>query len=296
MKIAITGANSSVGQHLLSRFAKESDVEIVAGVRSKTAFATLPESSRITRRIISYADLADLAAAFQGADCVIHLAGILIESKHSNYASANVAATQSVVQAAQQSGVNHIVFISVVGASTDSRNSYFRSKGLAEASVVKSGLSASIIRTPILLGPGTAGTSSLLATASRRKPKVLGGGHYTQRPLDVDDLCGVLLNICREQPDGVTIHELVGPEAISYRDLIARVAEMQGSDVEVGSISTTIAKLGAAITSKIKGGGITPAVIDVVTMNEIVQCNADTTLGIELTPLQSTLEKLIRTP
>jgi len=296
VKIAITGANSSVGQQLLSRFAEESDVEIVAGVRREAAFATLPESSRITPRIISYTDLADLAAAFQGADCVIHLAGILIESKHTNYASANVAATQSVVQAAQQSSVNHIVFISVIGASTDSRNSYFRSKGLAEAAVAKSGLSASIIRTPILLGPGTAGAASLLATASRRKTKVLGGGHYTQRPLDVDDLCGAVLNICREQPDGVTIHELVGPEAISYRDLIVRVAEMQGSDVEVGSISTTIAKLGAAITSKIKGGGITPAVIDVITMNEIVRCNADTALGIELTPLQSTLEKLIRTP
>ena len=41
-----------------------------------------------------------------------------------------------------------------------------------------------------------------------------------------------------------------------------------------------------------KGGGITPDVIDVITSSEVVEHNADAALGITLTPLAETLQKL----
>ena len=294
MKIAVTGANSSVGQNLLARLSSEPDMDIIAGVRSQKAFSSLPDSPNIHPRTIAYDDGAGLAQALEGADCVVHLAGILIESKHSNYASANVAATAAVVKAAQQAGVDHFIFISVIGAGADSRNAYFRSKGSAEQLVADSGLAASIIRTPILLGPGTAGADSLRAAASRPRTKVLGGGYYSQRPLDIDDLNEAILHICQTRPEGVSIHELVGPEPILYRDLIKRAAAMLGADVEVGKVPVWVAKFGAAVTSTLKGGGITPTVIDVITMNEEVASNADASLGITLTPLQQTLEKFLK--
>jgi hypothetical protein len=43
----------------------------------------------------------------------------------------------------------------------------------------------------------------------------------------------------------------------------------------------------------IKGGGISPTVIDVITMNEAIEKNADNELGITLTPLQDTLNKIL---
>ena len=85
MKIAITGANSSVGKNLLSHLSTESDIQIVAGVRSESAFSTLPEAPGINPRVISYDDTEDLTAAFEGVDAVVHLAGILMESRHSTY-------------------------------------------------------------------------------------------------------------------------------------------------------------------------------------------------------------------
>ena len=92
MKIAITGANSSVGQNLLELLKDEAEITIAAGVRSERAFSSLPQASTIQPHIIAYDNSASLEAAMTDADCVIHLAGILIESKHSNYASANVIA------------------------------------------------------------------------------------------------------------------------------------------------------------------------------------------------------------
>lgn len=293
MKIAITGANSSVGKNLLAQLATLPEIEIIAGVRSKSAFESLPKAASITPAVISYDDVDALASVLSGADCVIHLAGILIESKHSNYASANVAATETVVEAAQRSNAKHIMFISVVGATPDSDNAYFRSKGAAETIVSESGIPASIIRTPILLGIGSAGTNSLKFAASKGKTNVLGGGHYTMRPLDVDDLNNALTTLATKPASGATTYELVGPEAIAYRDLIVLAAEIQNKTVEVGSAPIWLAKVGSAITSMIKGGGMTPTVIDVITMNETVAVNADAAIGIQLTPLRDTLNKIL---
>lgn len=293
MKISITGANSSVGINLLGHLSEIEGMEVIAGVRSKSAFASLPQSPAVTPTTISYDDSASLEQALAGTDCVIHLAGILIENKHSNYASANVAATAAVVEAAKAMSVKHIIFISVVGASASSSNAYFRSKGAAEELVLNSGLAGTVVRTPILMGPGTAGASSLVGTASSGQAKVLGGGDYSMRPLDTDDLSSALIKLATKEAEGSQVFELVGPEAIAYKDLIKKTAGLMGKEVEVGSVPVLFAKIGAAIGSTIKGGGITPTVIDVITMNEVVSQNADSQIGISLTPLQDTLTKIL---
>jgi len=293
MKIAITGANSSVGLNLLKHIVSATDINVIAGVRSERAMKSLPSSPQVDPRIISYQDPAQLAAALEGADCIVHLAGILIEDKNTSYKSANVDATEAVVKAAQQLNTKHLVFISVVGASADSANAYFQSKGLAEEIVNRSGLPASIIRTPILLGPNTAGASSIIGAATQSKTKILGGGKYFMRPLDIDDLNQAILNCCNSESTKAALYELVGPEPISYRDLIQKTGSMMNNNVEIGSVPIFLAKLVASISSRIKGGGITPTVIDVITMDEVVADNADDALNISLTPLQNTLEKIL---
>lgn len=293
MKIVITGANSSVGKNLLKQLSDNSDIEVIAGVRSESAFASLPQGPSIIPKVVAYDDLPGLTKTLDGTDCVIHLAGILIESKGSNYASANVAATEAVLTAAKANGVKHFIFISVVGASKESNNAYFRSKGTAEHLVIDSGIPASILRTPILLGIGSAGAYSLKSAIAKGQTKVLGGGEYTMRPLDVDDLNNALIKLAQKSVTDATIYELVGPQAIAYKDLIKLAGKTKNVDVTVGNAPIWLAKLGSAITSVIKGGGISPTVIDVITMNEVIQKNSDGDLGITLTPLQDTLNKIL---
>ena len=237
--------------------------------------------------------LASLAKTIEGASCIVHLAGILIESRASTYETANVAATVSVVEASLKAGIRHIILISVLGASADSPNRFLKSKGDAERAVAESGISSSILRTPILLGPGTAGAAALVGTAAQGKARLLGGGHYVMRPLDVDDLSEAILQVCRTQPEGVSVHELVGPESIAYRALVTRVAGMMENPITIATIPLWIARLGAAMTSRLNGGGVSPTVIDVITTDEVVQKNADAEMGISLTPLSTTLEKIL---
>ena len=293
MKIAVTGANSSVGKNLLAHVVDRGDLQVIAGVRSERVAVSLPSAPQITTRVISYEDVSDLAVTLEGASCLVHLAGILIESRTSTYASANVATTAAVVEASRKAGVKHIVLVSVIGAGANSPNRYLRSKGEAERAVAESGVSSTTVRTPILLGPSTAGAASIVRTAGQGKARLLGGGRYCVRPLDLDDLSRAILEVCNARPEGVRIHELVGPESISYRELVGRVAGMMGAEISIGVMPVWIAKLGAAITSRMNGGGVSPTVIDVITTDEVVERNADTDLGISLTPLTTTLQRIL---
>ncbi len=293
MKIAITGANSRVGQTFIQHILTHSEDSVIAGARSESAFKSFPESDRVQPCVISYSDVDGLAETLKGADCLVHLAGILMEGKGSTYKSANVDATGAVITAAEKAGVEHVVFISVVGASVDSANAYFKSKADAEKLVSASTVSSTIIRTPILLGLGAAGAEAIKWASSNPKPKLLGGGRYTMRPLDIDDLCIAVLNACNAKRSGSVTHELVGPTPAQYCEIIKMAAAMRGKTVEVGSFPIGVAKFAATVRGIFKPGGMSPTVIDVITMDEVVDQNGDQALGVTLTPLQKTLEKFI---
>jgi uncharacterized protein YbjT (DUF2867 family) len=165
MKIVITGANSAVGLAILRCGPKREDTTnmFVAAVRSDRAAeqirAHLGNANGVIQ--ISYDDPSSLDAAFQGASAVIHLAGILVESPGSTYEQANVAPARAVVEAAKRCAVRKIVLVSATCADETSSNRYYRTKGQAEALVRASGLSYTVLRAPLLLGPGTAGGEAL---------------------------------------------------------------------------------------------------------------------------------------
>ena len=294
MTVAITGANSGVGRTLVRHLAERSDTRVVACVRTRRSAASLPSSERVSVHVIDYDDRNGLASELTGSSCLVHLAGILFESPSSSYQTANVAATQAVTDTCKATGVAHLILVSALGADPRSPNPYLRSKGEAERIVADSGLAATIIRTPILLGPGMAGARAVVHAASRRRVALLGGGRHWVRPLDVDDLSRAIVRCCDTGPiDRLTIYELVGPESTTYRDVIARTAALLGHEVSVRSMPVWLAKLGAGLAGWKRRGGMTPSVIDVITSSEVVRANADGALGVTLTPLSATLRKLL---
>lgn len=294
MRIVVTGANGNVGKNLLAHVSRAGDITAVAAVRSERAAGAVPAGPGVEVRVVAADNVDDLARNLTGADSLVHLSGILIESKTATYEQANVAATEIAVEACRRAGVPHIVLISALGADPQSSNRYRRSKGEGERAVQQSGLDGTIIRTPILLGPDTAGAAGIVRPILSGKVSLLGGGRYLMRPLDIDDLSAAILSACRHHPKGAHVHDLAGPEPITYRDLVGRVAGLMGRTVTYGGVPLWVARVGAAINSAFKGGGgFNTTVIDVITTSETVTHNADADLGITLTPLSTTLDKIV---
>jgi NADH dehydrogenase len=295
MRIAITGANSAVGQAILRRGLAEGGEgnTLVAAVRSERAAEQIAPllGTRSAVARISYDDPASLDAAFRGASAVIHLAGILVEQPGSTYEQANVVPTRSVVAAAVHCAVEKFVLVSATGADEKSSNGYYRSKGVAEALVRESGLSYTVLRAPLLLGPGTEGSAALIRNASGNKARLIGGGRNLQQPLSVDDLAHAALLSASPSIARKRTLDLVGPVSLPERELVTRAARLQGHEIQIGSISKGWLSFALGIRRRFGGPGFSPDVVEVITADTQLDPQvAASELGIELTGIDEMIK------
>ena len=298
-RIVVTGANGAIGQQVL-RLGVTEPLELVAAVRSERAASELPplpqDRARVAR--IAYDASETLAAAFAGARALIHLPGLLIERPDSSYELANVETTRATVQAARACGVGKLVLVSAVGADPNSKNRFFRTKGEAEEIVRRSGVSYTILRAPLVLGPGTEGARATRRHVSRRSAWLLAGGRNLQQPLDVDDLAKVALNAATqaEVARDLTL-DLAGPECLPDREIIERAASMLGRKVRIRSIPVAPVRWLLAIRTRIRGPGFSPDAIEVILADTRVGATAAAKeLGISLTPLDVTIRRSLELP
>lgn len=295
MKIVITGANSAVGQAILRCGPKHelATTTLVAAVRSARAAEQIRSQSGNADGVvrISYDDPASLDAAFQGASAVIHLAGILVETPDSTYEQANVASTRGVVEAAKRSAVQKVVLVSATGANERSRNRYYRTKGEAETLVRASGLNYTVLRAPLLLGPGTAGGAALGRHVSHSQAKLIGGGRSLQQPLWVDDLARAALAATNPSVANNLVLDLVGPVSLPERELVARAARLLGRQVRIGSIPKNWLSLVLAIRQTIGKPGFSRDALEVITADTALDPQpAASALGIELTGIDEMIK------
>src|SRR5437879_4180794 len=296
MKVVITGANSAVGQAILRCGAAQRTMPtvLVAAVRSERAAeqirSRVGDANRLVR--ISYDDPRHLDAALQGTSAVIHLAGILVETSDSRYEQANVAATRSVVEAAKRNSVQKFILVSATGADETSCNRYYRTKGQAESLLRTSGLCYTVLRVPLLLGPGTAGAAALQRSVRRRRARLISGGRNLQQPLYVDDLAraAVLAATQASIANNLTLN-LVGPVSLPERELVERAARLLGREVRIGSIPKTLFSLVLAIRQRIAGPGFSPDALEVVTADTRLDPQpAACKLGIQLTGIEEMIK------
>ncbi len=296
MKIAIAGANSAIGQAILR--GPPEGVDFVAAVRSRRAAEQLPPLPNSTSRValISYDDPESLGSAFQEADAVIHLAGLLIERPDSSYERANVQTTGAVVEAAAQCAVDKFVLVSAIGADERSTNRYFKTKGQAEALVKVSGLTYTILRLPLLLGRETEGAAALRRQIHRPRAWLIGGGGHLEQPLDVEDVATAARSAASSDRAQDRTLELAGPVTLSHRQLILRSAHLLGHQIRISSIPKGLIKTVLAIRQRIVPAGFSPDVLEVITADTRLDPNpAAAELGIELTGLDEMIQHSLET-
>jgi uncharacterized protein YbjT (DUF2867 family) len=131
-------------------------------------------------------------------------------------------------RAAADAGVRRIVHISITHADVGSPYAYFRGKGRVEEALAESGVSYAVVRPAILFG-GDGVLINNIAWLMRRSPVTLmgGDGGYRIRGIHIDDLATLMADLGEQQQD-VTL-DAVGPESISFADLLRHIRTSVGS-------------------------------------------------------------------
>jgi NADH dehydrogenase len=299
-RLAITGANGAVGRAIVRLALAGASLDVVALVRSERAAAQVPPipEARGEVRLIDWAEPATLEAALAGAHALVHLPGVLVERPDSTYEAANVDTTRAAISAARAAGVGKLVIVSAIGADASAANRFFRTKGVADALVCACGLPYTILRTPLLLGPGTEGSRALRRECSRPSCWLIAGGRTLHRPLDVDDLARAVVRAARE-PELARDRtlDLAGPEPLRYRELVERAASALGSSVRVRALPATPLRWLLALRARLAGPGFSPDALEVLLSDTRVDPEKTAAeLDVRLTPLDATIRRSLEEP
>jgi nucleoside-diphosphate-sugar epimerase len=183
--LAITGGTGFVGSRLIA-LAIEAGHQVRALTRREQA-----ERPHIEWLRGDLQDRAALAQLVEGADAVIHVAGVVNAAHRAGFAEGNVDGTRNMLAAAEGAGAGRFVHVSSLAAREPGLSDYGWSKAEAERLVEESLLETATVRPPAIYGPGDMEMLELFKLAKRGVALLPPGGRLSV--IEVGDLGRLLL-------------------------------------------------------------------------------------------------------
>lgn len=249
-RVAVTGSTGFIGQRLVGHLAARGvDVVPVGRPLERTA----------------------LAAAFRGADAVVHLAGVVAALRERDFFEANVEGTRAMAEAATDAGVVRVVHVSSLAAAGTGSirvprreddppaplTAYGRSKLQGEQVVAELlGPLAVVLRPGVVYGPGDRAMLPLFRMAARTVLPLVGRAQAAYTMIYVDDLLRAIdAAMACTLGGGETI--CVGhPRPVSARELLESIRLAVGRRapiVRVPMAATRLAALAGDIAGHMRG-------------------------------------------
>lgn len=243
--VALTGASGFIGTALLTAL-----LDAGYTVRALEHRTPLPAHPLLTPVRGTLTDATTLARLVEGADTVIHAAGLVVARRSRDFFCVNTEATQSLITAAQAAGVDRFLFISSLAARAPTLSAYANSKHAAEQ-LFTPGLSMAwdILRPPAIYGPGDANSLPFLRMLSRGALWLPVRRDALISMLHVDDLVGAILAWVAMESRPLQQTYEIADAAGAYRwdALIAQAEAVLQHPIRLHRIPRFLAMLGVAM-------------------------------------------------
>ncbi|GIJ79530.1 Nucleoside-diphosphate-sugar epimerase [Micromonospora phaseoli] len=202
MRVLVTGAGGTLGGAVLPRLVAEGFEVRATSRRARTG-------SGVRWVVADLATGAGVDEAVSGVDAVLHLASSPTRRTH----QVDVLGTRRLVGAAATAGVQHLVYVSIVGVDRVPY-SYYRHKLAAEQVVAAGEVPWTVLRAtqfPQFL-------DELLRMSSKLGP-VIGDRAVLAQPVDPGEVAGELIELLRSGAQGGIV-EFGGPEVLRFDDAV----------------------------------------------------------------------------
>ena len=223
MRIAVTGAFGYSGRYITKRLLKAGH-EVITLTNSMSR--ANPFGEKVTAFPFNFEKPDKLRESLRGVDTLINTYWVRFDHRLFTHGQA-VANTKVLFSSARQAGVRRIVHVSITNPDSTSELPYFRGKAELESSLRGLGLSYCILRPTVLFGKEDVLINNI-AWSLRHLPVfgVFGAGDYKLQPIYVDDLAATAVK--HAVGEGRNVLEAIGPETLTYRELVTTVREALG--------------------------------------------------------------------
>lgn len=253
MRVLVTGASGFVGRRVCAQLLGAGHA-VRAQVRQRVALPGV-DDIRATGELAARSDAGAWDELVAGVDAVVHLAAVTHAGDLRDagawprYRQINVDVTQALGEAAVRAGVTAFVYLSSIKVNGERSPStpagwqrltaddpprpedhYGRSKWLAEQALAAAnkGMRVSILRPPLLYGPGMkANLLRLFAAVAARRPLPLASIDNQRSLLGVDNLADAVAHALSAAPPGVRVYTLADVE-LSTPALVREIAAALG--------------------------------------------------------------------
>lgn len=270
--IVVTGADGFVGKVLLSQLR-------AMGRRFRGLVRMVPPETAANAEYRRVGDLATatddvLARALDGADAVVHLAGRahVTRDRSANsanaYREANVVASERLARAAVRADVARFVYVSTIKVNGETtlpgrpfresdphhpEDAYGRSKWEAERTLEEiagaSGMALTILRPPLMYGPGARGNFlALWRAVARGVPLPFGRVDNRRSLLYVGNLAHAIVALLDAHAAGTWT--VADRETVSTRDLVRRIAIALGKPARLVPVPVRLLAAGAVVLGR----------------------------------------------
>lgn len=263
MRVLVAGASGFVGSRLCPEL-ESAGHDVLAMTRHPAKYdgAGTPVRGDV-------ADVGSLRDALKGADAAYYLVHSLDSA---DFKRRDADAARAFARAAADAGLERIVYLGGLGDDDDSLSEHLASRREVERLLGETGVPVTVLRAGIVIGHG--GTSwELTRQLVEHLPAMVTPrwvGTRTQ-PIAIADVVRYLVGVLDHPEAANRTFEIGGPDVLAYRDMLQRVAAIEGRPLLIVPVPLLSPRLSSYWLSLVTDIDVTTgrALIDSMT-NEVV--------------------------
>lgn len=255
--IVVFGGTGFLGRRVVQALSSRGATVRIA-VRHASRARNAARHPQITVSTADVTDRVSVERAVSGTSSVVNCIGLYHEHGELTFDAVHVRGAATVAEVACAAGVKRLVSLSGIGADPQSSSPYVAARGRGEQAVRKAFPDATIIRPSVMFGKGKDFLSTLAGIVARSPVMPLfGDGSVRLQPVFVDDVAEAIARALEDDKAAGEIFEVAGPDIVSFRTLVKRVAQSRGRSVHLLPVPLPVWNALSTITSPLRRPPIT---------------------------------------
>jgi uncharacterized protein YbjT (DUF2867 family) len=267
----VLGASGVIGRALLPELAARFDV--VAVSRRKHA------EEGVTWAEADVTDRGSVAAVFEQGDVVVYLVHSLGTA---DFERVDRLAAENVAVTAGRAGARQIVYLGGLGTDGGTGSKHLRSRAETAERLASGPVPVTTLRAAMVVGPGSAAFETIRALVDRLPLMIAPRWVSTPtQPVALADVVRYLAGVCGLEAAYGASFDVGGPEVMTYREMIERIARIRGRRVPIIGVPVLTPRLSswwlhlvtpvnAAVARPLIDGLRTPTVVHDTRIRELV--------------------------